>query len=140
MMLDLDADSEELAAKLVQAFGDVRHELGAGLLEAIYVECLVEELLERGHRVETEVNFPVTYKGRPLKRTCRVDMMVDDRVIIECKAVEALHPAHYAQFLTYLKMSGKELGFLVNFKSIPLGHGIHRRVMSRGVERDRVPK
>lgn len=123
--------SEELdglARELVRAFGDVRAELGAGLVESVYVDCLVEELGRRGIRCEREVEFPIVYRGLTLGRRIRVDLLVEGRILVEAKAVEALHPAHYAQFLTYLRMSRRPLGFLVNFNAVPFGEGIHRRI------------
>lgn len=105
---DLDPELNALAEVLVQLFGDVRKELGAGLVEWVYVEALSDEL------------------GRQV----RVGLLVDGRIIIEAKAVAELHAVHFAQSLTYLRVSGRPLRFLVNFCAVPLGTGIHRRVNS----------
>jgi GxxExxY protein len=74
---------------------------------------------------------PVAYKGRVLSRRFRIDLLLDGKIIVEAKAVENLHPAHFAQLLTYLRLADKPLGFLINFNAIPLGEGIHRRVNTR---------
>lgn len=128
MPLELPEEIERVATAIVGSVGEVRRELGAGLAEAVYVECLTEELRLAGLRVDREVPVPLSYKGRALGRTVRLDMIVDDVVVVEAKAVLELHPSHYAQLLTYLRLSGRPLGFLVNFSAVPLATGIHRRI------------
>jgi GxxExxY protein len=128
---DLDPGLDALARTLVDACGEVRRELGAGLMESVYVQCLAQELRDRGVAVALEVPIPIAYKGRALEKRFRVDLLIEDRIIVEAKAVEDLHPMHVAQLLTYLRLSGKPLGFLVNFNAIPLGTGIHRFVNTK---------
>lgn len=125
---DLPPEVEALAALVVEAFVEVRTELGVGLTELVYVECLAEELRTRGIKVDREVHFPIRYKGRDVGRSTRVDMVVNDVILVEAKAVLELHPAHFAQFLTYLRLSGCPLGFLVNFHAVPFKEGICRRI------------
>ena len=121
----------ELGTTIVDCIGEVRRELGAGLVESVYLPCLVAELRARGLACEVEVPIPVIYKGTRLQKAFRIDLLVEDCVVLEAQAVEELHPAHFAQLLTYLRLSGKPLGYLVNFNAIPLGSGIHRRVNTR---------
>ena len=123
---DLDPDLDTLARIVVDACGEVRRELGAGLMESVYVQCLAEELRARGIRVDLEVPVPIAYKGRTLDKRFRIDLLVEGRIVVEAKAVEDLHPMHAAQLLTYLRLSGRPLGFLVNFSAVTLGTGIHR--------------
>ena len=123
---DVDPALDGLARVLVEACFEVRRELGAGLVESVYVECLAEELRARGVAVAVEVPLPVIYKGNALDKRFRIDLLVGDRIVVEAKAVEDLHPLHAAQLLTYLRLSGKPLGFLVNFSAVPLRTGIHR--------------
>lgn len=127
---DLPAELNLLAAEVVDAIGEVRRELGAGLVESIYEECLMDELARRGIPARAQVHVAVHYKGRRLAKRFRVDILVAEAIIIEGKAMEALAPVHFAQLDTYLRLSGMPLGFLVNFNALPLRSGIHRRVNS----------
>lgn len=113
---------------LVEAVGDVRRELGAGLMEGVYCEALGVELEGRGIPFERAPGFPIRYRGRELRRRYFPDFVVARTVILEAKAVETLPPVAFAQLLTYLRLSGAPLGFLVNFNAVPLREGIHRRV------------
>lgn len=126
MFVPLDAEVERIAENIVDAVGDVRHDLGRGLLERGYAGALEIELSDRGHAVEREIHMPLTYKGRQVTHAYRLDLWVDRTVVVECKTVDELRPEHYAQVLTYLKMTGNRLGFLVNFHATPLRTGIKR--------------
>jgi GxxExxY protein len=106
----------------------VHRELGPGLLESSYQHCLAFELAERGLTVETEVVLPLTFKGVKLDAGYRLDIWVERKLILEVKSVEALHPIHTAQLLTYLKLTGSRLGLLVNFNEKLVRDGIRRIV------------
>jgi GxxExxY protein len=107
----------------------VHSELGPGLLESTYEVCLEYELLQKGYRVQRQLALPVVYNDVKLDAGYRIDLLVEDEVIIELKSVEAVLPIHEAQLLTYLKLSGKKLGLLINFNVKNLKEGIMRRVM-----------
>ncbi len=108
--------TENEIAKIVHnKYQKVLQTLGVGLLEKAYQTVLDYELQQEGLRVESEVELPINYEGIVLDNAYRVDLLVEDKVIIELKAVEKLVPIHRSQLLTYLKMSGKRLGLLINF-------------------------
>ena len=99
------------------------------MLESVYAQCLAHELTIRGVTLQREWLVPVTYKDAWLDATCRVDMVVEGRLIIEVKAVERLLPVHSAQLLTYLRLSRISVGLLVNFNAALLKHGLRRLTM-----------
>jgi GxxExxY protein len=107
----------------------VHRELGPGLLESAYEICLEYELVSRGLSVRRQVGLPLTYRGVKLDAGYRIDLLVDDRIILEIKAVEALTPVHEAQLLTYLKLSELRLGFLMNFHTALMKQGLERMVL-----------
>jgi GxxExxY protein len=100
--------------------------LGAGLLEAAYEACLQYELLQRKFAVRKQVPMPLSYRGVTLDVGFRVDLMVNDKVLIELKAVEKLLPVHAAQLLSYLRLGNYRLGFLLNFNTVRMRDGIKR--------------
>lgn len=102
--------------------------MGPGLLESIYVECLVYELINRGLVVKTEVLIPLIYKEKELSKRFRIDVLIENEIIIEVKAVEILLPVHEAQIISHLKLADKRLGFLVNFNVPLLINGFKRFV------------
>jgi GxxExxY protein len=106
----------------------VHRELGPGLLESAYEPCLVYELVEEGLRVERQKPLPVLYKGVNLDCGYRLDLVVENKIILELKAAEKILPVHEAQVLSYLKLSGYRLGFLINFHVDVLKNGIRRFV------------
>jgi len=118
----------EIARIAVDAMVLVHRELGPGLLESSYQRCLAFELNERGLAVETEVVLPLTFKGVKLDAGYRIDLWIERKVILEVKSVEALHPVHTAQLLTYLKLTDNRLGLLVNFNEKLVRDGIRRIV------------
>ncbi len=119
-----------LAAEMVvDAALTVHRALGPGLLENVYSLCLAHELRKRGIRVLRELPLPVSYDGILLDAGLRLDMLVDDCVIVELKAVECLLPVHKAQVLTYLKLTGHRLGLLINFNTTLIRDGIRRVVL-----------
>lgn len=122
---------ERVAKLVVDAIFHVHSRLGAGLLESSYSICLFHELTKRGLRVEREVDMPINYDGIRLEVGYRIDLLVERQIIIEVKAVEQVHPVHKAQLITYLKLSGLQLGFLVNFNVPLIKDGIERVVRTR---------
>lgn len=120
--------SEELTRSIIGAAIEVHRELGPGLIESAYEECLCHELSLRGHAFQRQVALPVRYKGVKLDCGYRMDLVVDDTVVLELKAVEEVAPIHEAQLITYLKLSQKKIGLLINFNVAVLKDGILRRV------------
>lgn len=102
--------------------------LGPGLLESAYDACLSHELRKRGFHVDTQVGLPVVYEGEKLDLGYRIDLLVENLVIVEVKCVEAIHPVHEAQLLSYLRLSKKNVGLLINFHVAHLKDGIKRMV------------
>ena len=123
------ADVEYLAATVVDAGLKVHRALGPGLLESAYEHCLLHELQTRGLSVGRRVWLPIAYNGAKLDAGYRLDLLVEDAIIIEVKAAEALIPIHYAQLLTYLKLSGCRIGFLMNFHVALFKQGLKRLVL-----------
>jgi GxxExxY protein len=121
-------DIEEVARQTVDAAIKVHRALGPGLLESAYQKCLEYELRKRGLQVECEVLLPVIYEGVQIDAGYRIDMLVEDCVIIENKTVEKLLPIHQAQLLTYLKLRDCRLGFLLNWNVPLMKQGIKRMV------------
>ena len=123
-------DIEAVAKDVVDAAIKVHRALGPGLLESAYQQCHVYELRQRGRKVLTEVTLPLTYEGQKIDAGYRIDVWVDNLVIVENKTVEALLPIHEAQLMTYLKLSGCKIGFLLNWNVTLMKHGIKRVVMN----------
>lgn len=118
----------DISGNIVDAAMKVHSTLGPGLLENAYEACLEHELKKRGCRVERQVALPVVYDGVRIDVGYRLDLLVEDAVIVELKAVEKLAPIHEAQLLSYLKLSGKKVGLLINFNVLHLKDGIKRMV------------
>jgi GxxExxY protein len=106
--------------------------LGAGLLESAYEECICIELKRSGIAFKRQVPLPIEYKGTYLDFSYRMDMVIEEKLIIEIKSVERILPIHKAQLLTYLRLSGYPTGLLMNFNSVVFKNGIHRVALSRG--------
>lgn len=104
----------------------VHKELGPGLLESAYEQCLFFELNEMGLQVEKQKALPLTYEGNKMEIGYRVDLLIEKKFIVEIKAVEALNDVHLAQILTYLRLTECKLGFLINFNVSLIKHGIKR--------------
>jgi len=117
---------DAIAAEVVDSAFKVHKELGPGLLESAYEACLEHELKKRGFAVERQKAQPVHYDGIVIDAGYRIDLLVDDLIIIELKAVVELAPIHHAQLMTYLKLSRKSLGFLINFNVPLIKNGIRR--------------
>jgi len=107
---------------------DVYNELGPGLLESVYEAALAHELIEKGLHVKTQVALPVFYKKTQLELGFRLDILVENKVIIELKSIDTIADVHHKQVLTYLKLSGLKLGLLVNFNCEDISKSIHRKV------------
>jgi GxxExxY protein len=118
----------ELTEKVIGAAMEVHRALGPGLLESAYETCLARELAIQGIAFEQQVELPVVYRGVPLSCGYRLDFLVEGELILELKAVEELLPIHEAQFLTYLKLSDKRIGLLINFNVALLKQGLRRIV------------
>ncbi len=119
----------EISGAVVDAAMKIHSALGPGLLESAYAACLKHELIKRGLRVASEVPLPVVYDGVRLDAGYRLDLVVEDTVVVELKAIEALAPIHQAQIISYLKLSEKPIGSLINFHSLHLKDGIKRFVV-----------
>jgi GxxExxY protein len=119
-----------ITQQIIGAAMRVHSRLGPGLLESTYEVCLAYELRQQaGIKVLTQLSLPISYDSIKLDAGYRVDLLVNDAVIVEIKAVDEVHPIHEAQLLTYLKLSGKRLGLLLNFNVEHMRDGIHRRVL-----------
>ncbi len=122
--------TNEITYAIIGCAYKVHSALGPGLLESTYEVCLVHELLKEGLVVEQQKVLPVVYDGKNLDAGYRIDLLVEKEVIVELKAVEAIAEIHKAQLLTYLKLSGKEVGLLMNFNVTDMKQGITRLIMS----------
>ena len=117
---------ERVATAVVDAAFRVHSGLGPGLLESAYELCLVHVLTKRGLKVERQVTVPIDFDGARLDAGFRLDLLVEECLVVEVKAVEAIAPVHKAQVLTYLKLTGHRLGFLINFNVPLIRDGIKR--------------
>ena len=118
----------KLFKEAIGAALEVHSVLGPGLLETTYELSLQHELQLRGYEVQRQIPLPIEYKGLVVPEAYSIDLLLENQLVIELKAVETLQPIHSAQLLTYLKMSGKHLGLLINFHSVRLTDGIKRLV------------
>jgi GxxExxY protein len=125
----------QVSGIIVNAAMRVHSLVGPGLLEIAYQACLAQELRKRGLLVESQLGLPVIYEGERLDLGYRIDLLVESLVIVEIKCVEAIHPVHEAQLLSYLRLSGKNVGLLINFHVPRLKDGIKRMVDGRGWEK-----
>jgi GxxExxY protein len=128
MERSLDVELNEISRHVVDAAMTVHSVLGPGLLENAYEACLKHELVKRGLEVGQQVALPVVYDGVQIDLGYRLDLLVAGEVIVELKAVEKVTPLHEAQLLSYLKLSGRKLGLLINFNVVHLKDGIKRMV------------
>jgi GxxExxY protein len=119
---------DEVSGSIIDAAMKVHSVLGPGLLESAYETCLTHELRSRGLKVLSQLVLPIKYEGLELDAGYRLDLLVEDCVIVEIKAVESLNTIYQAQLLSYLKMSGKQVGLLINFNVHHLKNGIRRVV------------
>ena len=121
-------DLNKISSVIVDSAMKVHTALGAGLLESTYEICLIHEFRKRRYNVESQLALPVVYDGIKLDAGYRIDLLVENAVIVELKAVERFLPIHEAQLLSYLKLSDKRLGLLINFNVVHLKNGLRRIV------------
>ena len=123
--------NRRLTSQIINAAIEVHRQLGPGLLESIYLRCLQIELESRNIQVQTELALPVVYKGQTIHDLgFRMDMLVKDQIVVELKSVQRIEPVHKKQLLSYLRLSDKEVGLLINFNELLLKEGIFRVVNS----------
>lgn len=116
----------KLCYKVIGSAIEVHKKMGPGLFESIYEECLMEEFALQGIKAERQVELQLEYKGRELQNKFFIDILVENEIVIELKAIKELNDVHYAQILSYLKLSDKTLGLLINFHVPVLKNGIKR--------------
>jgi GxxExxY protein len=119
-------EENAITGQIVDSAMKVHTSLGCGLLESVYETCLAHELVKRGLSVRKQVVMPIQYDGVALDAGYRLDLLVEERVVVEVKAVERMLPLHAAQLLTYLKLGGYKVGLLLNFNTVHLQNGIRR--------------
>ena len=124
--------AQEVSHAVITAAMKVHSELGAGLLGSAYQACLQHELSAAGVHSACQVGLPVVYRGVKLEIGYRMDLLVEDLVVVEIKSVDAISPIHQAQIISYLKLSGRSLGLLINFNVVHLKDGIRRFVNGIG--------
>lgn len=129
---DMPERLDSLSKEIVDAVFQVHSNLGAGFIEKVYEDCLCVELQEKGIAFSRQFPVPLQYKGKNILADFRLDLVVEDAVVLELKAVERILPVHEAQIYSYLKMSGLPLGFLVNF-NVPLIKDGIRRFIPKGL-------
>jgi GxxExxY protein len=123
-----EKDYNELTGRIIESAIEVHKELGPGLLESVYEVCFIAALRTKGLSVKKQVVLPVYFKGEQLDKDFVIDLLVNDLIVLELKSVETILPIHEAQLVTYLKLSNKKLGLLINFNVILLKEGIRRRI------------
>ena len=128
---NIDPETNRIAKEIVDAAFKVHFALGPGLLESVYKACLVHKLGQRGLKVEQEKPVPIIFEGLRLEAGLRLDLLVENKVVVELKAVEKILPVFGAQLLSYLRLSGHELGLLINFNAPVLKKGIKRIALSK---------
>ena len=119
----------EISGSVVDAAFQVHETLGPGLLESVYEQCLEYELTNRGLDIKRQVQVPLRYKDLEFDCGFRIDLLVNDAVVVELKAVDVVLPIHRAQILTYLKITGHRVGLLINFNQTMIKNGIQRLVL-----------
>lgn len=127
--LPIPEDVDAVARGIVDAAFKVHTELGAGLLESAYELCLAHELRKRGYIVRTQVTLPIVYDGCEIDAGYRIDLLVNECVIVEVKSVQEMHPVFKAQILTHIKLAKLRLGLLINFNVALIKDGIKRVVL-----------
>ncbi|MGC4030443.1 MAG: GxxExxY protein [Tepidisphaeraceae bacterium] len=125
----LEPELEQLAEVVVDCAFVVHSELGPGLLESTYEKCLAWEIASRGLQVARQVILPIDYRGQRIDDGFRIDLLIENRIIVEVKAVKDIEPIFKRQLTTYLKLSKLRLGFLINFNKILIRDGIDRFVV-----------
>ena len=119
---------DALRERIIGCAIEVHRTLGPGLLESVYAECMVIEMRAADLRVETQRPIGLTYRGQRLTTQLRMDFVVENRLVVELKSVERIHPVHLAQVITYLKLTGLPAGLLLNFNGVTMKAGVRRLV------------
>lgn len=122
----IPSETDRVAGIIVDAALKVQRALGPGLLESVYEACLTYELIQRGLKVERQMKLPIRYGDVLLEDGLRIDLMVEDCVIVEVKSVDTMLPVFQAQVLSYLKLSGRRVALLINFNVVRIKDGIQR--------------
>lgn len=122
----IPADLESLSYKIIGLAIEVHRQLGPGLLESAYQQCLFYEIKKAGFKVEKEVTLPIIYKEIKIDHGYRIDLLIEDKLVVELKTVESFNSVHFAQILTYLKLGQYPLGLIINFNSKILKNNIKR--------------
>ncbi len=125
----LPEELEIIGKKIVDAAYTIHKNLGPGLLEKVYEICFCHELEKRGLHYHRQVDIPIVYDGIQFNEGLRLDVLVENKVICELKAIETVNPVWEAQVLSHLKITGKRLGYLINFNVVNIGHGIKRFII-----------
>jgi GxxExxY protein len=125
----------QVSGRIVTGAMKVHSRLGPGLLESAYEACLAHELRKEGLQVARQVELPVVYDSERIDLGYRIDLLVEDLIVVELKCVECINPVHQAQLLSYIRLSGKHVGLLINFHVAHLRHGIKRMVDGRNWEK-----
>lgn len=112
-------DYDNISAVILDSCITVHRLMGPGLLETIYEQCLIKEFELRNIQARSQVNIPLVYKGFPLSKGLKIDILVENEIILELKSCEIMHPVYESQIISYLRLTDKRLGFLVNF-NVPL--------------------
>jgi GxxExxY protein len=123
----------EITRQIIEASMKVHTQLGPGLLESAYEACLGHELKKRNLKIAQQVMLPLIYDGEKIDCGYRLDLLVEDAVIVELKAVESILPIHHVQLLSYLRLANKEIGLLINFHSLHLKDGITRKINQKEI-------
>jgi GxxExxY protein len=134
-MAHIQLVARRITGQVLDAAIEVHRQLGPGLLESAYENCLAHELALRGISFVRQQPLPVVYKDCKLDCGYRLDLIVEGQVLVEIKAIDALHPIHEAQVLTYLKLSGLPVAFLINFNVLKLKDGVRRLAMTQAPQR-----
>jgi GxxExxY protein len=119
---------DSITERIIKSAIEVHKELGPGLMESVYEVCMKKIMIDDGLFVKSQIILPVVFKGTLLDKEFVLDLLVEDEIILELKSVEVILPVHEAQLVTYLKLSGKKLGLLINFNVMLLKDGIRRRI------------
>lgn len=122
------AEYDAMSERIIAAAIEVHRELGPGLLESVYETCLLKELKHQGLSARQQVLLPIVYKNEKFDKEFFIDILVENEIVVELKAVEVLLPVHEVQLVTYLKLADKRLGLLLNFNVPVLKNGIRRKV------------
>ncbi len=130
-MRDASQTLNQVTERIIGAAIEVHRAIGPGLLESAYEECMAREMTMRGLRFQRQKPLPICYQGALLDCGYRLDFLIEDTVVVELKVVQAIHPIHEAQLLSYLKLGGWRAGLLINFHSTLLTRGIKRMILDR---------